>query len=287
MGTEVREKFSKPGDFVPALKKDIFDDPANIEYGKDHNVAAIASYVIKKDKPNLMTIHFFSVDHYEHEEGRTGPLVKAAVSDADSSVGIVITALKEAGIWDKTVLIVTGDHGFVDVTWNVNPNVWLVKAGIIKDVKTDNWKAQFFSAGGSSYLYLKDKKDSNTLAQVMNILGSNPEAEKKLFTIIDRKKLDAAGANPEVAFALSGTGGTSFGNSMTGDAVKPGHGGAHGYFPDFREIQTGFIACGPGIRKGSIINEMNLRDIAPVIAKLLGITFPSADGTIPAGLLEK
>ncbi len=79
-----------------------FNDAARIEYGKDHNVAAIAAYVIKKDKPGLMTIHFFSVDHYEHEQGRQGDKVQAAVSDADSSVGIIVSALKEAGIWEKT-----------------------------------------------------------------------------------------------------------------------------------------------------------------------------------------
>lgn len=285
LGEEVREKFSKPESFIADLKKDVFNNSPRIEYGKDHNVAAIAAYVIKKDQPNLMTIHFFSVDHYEHEQGRQGPLVQAAVSDADSSVGIVVNALKDAGIWDKTVLIVTGDHGFVNVATSVNPNLWLIKAGLITDVKKDEWKAQFYSVGGSSYLYLKDRNDTKTLNEVKKMLADLPEEQKKLFRIIDRKQLDKIGANPEVAFALSGENGTSFGNSMKGEAIKPGKGGSHGYFPDFQEIRTGFVAVGPDVKKGNVIQEMNLRDIAPVIAKILDLPLQTADGKMPSGLM--
>lgn len=276
MPDSIRDQFSKPATFIADLKKEVFDNASAIDYGKDHNIAKIAAYVIKKDQPDLMTIHFFSVDHYEHQEGRQGPLVKAAVADADSSVGIIIKALKDAGIWEKTVLIVTGDHGFLDVTKSVQPNVWLAKAGISG--------AQFFSVSGSTYLYLKDPK---TLAPVKDMLAHLSVEEKKLFRIIDRKQLDAIGANPEVALALSGENGASFGNKTTGDAVSAGHGGSHGYFPDFQQIRTGFVAYGPGIKQGGVIPEMNLRDITPVITKVLGLSLPGIDGKIPAGLLTK
>jgi len=287
MGEAVREQYSKPAGLIAELKQQVFEGTDHINYGRDVNVGRIAAYVIKKDQPNLMTIHLFSVDHNEHEQGRDGDHVRAAVAGADSAIGIIIDGLKQAGIWDKTVIIVTGDHGFLDVKTSVSPNVWLVKAGLTTDVKKDDWKAQFFSVGGASYLYLKDRNDKKTLKQVKEMLGQLPEEEKKLFRIITPAQLKAIGGNPEVAFALSGENGASFGNAMTGEAVKPGHGGTHGYFPDFREIRTGFIAFGPGIRKGGEISMMNLRDIAPAVASILGLPFPSAVGKIPAGLIAK
>ncbi len=287
MGEEVREKYSKPAGFVDEVKKNVFNGAAAIEYGKDVNVARIAAYVIKKDSPNLMTIHLFSVDHFEHQQGRDGDLVRSAVANADSAVGIIEEALKQAGIWEETVMIVTGDHGFLDVKRTVNPNVWLMQAGLITDVKKDDWKAQFFSVGGSSYLYLKDRKDKATLAKVRQLLNDQPDSVKQLFRFISRKELDGIGGNPEVEFALSGLNGASLGNAMTGVAVGLGHGGTHGYFPDFFEIRTGFVAYGPGIRQGGVIAEMNERDMAPAIARLLGLPFPSAVGKIPAGLLAR
>jgi predicted AlkP superfamily pyrophosphatase or phosphodiesterase len=286
MGEKVREEYSRPAGFVDLLKKDVFDGVSRIQYGKDYNVARIAAYVIARDQPNLMTIHFFSVDHYSHMQGRDGDSVRKAVRDADSSVGIVIDALKKAGIWEKTDLIVTGDHGFENVTTSISPNIWLKDAGLITDVKTDDWKAQFNCVGGSAYLYLKDRNDKATLKKVRDVLDSRPADEKKYFRIIERSKLDAIGANPLVEFALSAENGGAFSNSMRGEAIKPGHGGTHGHFPDTYNIRTGYIIHGPGVRKGAVIKEMNQRDQAAIICKLLGLNMPSVDGKVPAGLLQ-
>jgi len=281
MGEKVREEYSKPAGFVDTVRQRVFDGESKIEYGRDVNVARIAAYVINEAKPNLMTIHLFSVDHHEHLQGRDGDLVRKAVMGADSAVGIIVDALKQAGIWSETAVIVTGDHGFGNVAVSVNPNVWLVKAGLITDVKKDEWKAQFFSVGGSSYLYLKDRNDEATLKKVREVLDGQPDSVKRLIRVISRKDLDRIGGNPEVEFALSGQNGASFGNAMSGEAVRPGHGGTHGYFPDFFEIRTGFVVCGPGVRAGGVIGEMNERDIAPTVARLLGLEFPSAEGKAP------
>jgi predicted AlkP superfamily phosphohydrolase/phosphomutase len=286
LGEANREQYSTPMGFVDVLKKEVFDGSSKIEYGKDHNVARIAAYVIEKEKPNLMTIHFFSVDHYSHMQGRDGDSVRMAVKDADSSVGIVVAALKKAGIWNKTTIIITGDHGFENVTTSVSPNIWLEKAGLITDVKTDDWKAQFMCVGGSAYLYLKDRNDQETLKKVREVLDGLSPDEKKYFRIIERSKLDAIGANPLAEFALSAENGGSFGNSMKGEAIKPGHGGTHGHFPDTQNIRTGYVICGAGVKKGTVVKEMNQRDQAAIICKLLGLTMPTVDGKVPAGLLQ-
>lgn len=283
LGEAVREKYSKPVGFVDELRAKVFDGASRIEYGRDVNVGKIAAYVIEKARPNLMTIHLFSVDHNEHMEGREGPGVRAAVRGADSAVGIIMDALKTAGIWDSTVLIVTGDHGFVTVHTQVEPNVWLAKAGLITDLRKGDWRAMFFSVGGSSYLYVKDKA---ALSTVERILRELPDSVKHYVRVIDRKQLDRIGGNPEVALALSGLNGAAFGNATTGEAVRPGHGGQHGYYPDFYEIRTGFVIHGPGVRVGGVIPEMNERDIAPTVARLLGLNFPSADGKAPKEIFK-
>lgn len=286
LGEVNKQAFSRPAGITEELKMNVFHDTGNLKYAMDTNVAKMAAYIIKKAKPNLMTIHFFYIDHSEHVTGRDGEMVRTSVVNADKGVGMVVEALKEAGIWDQTVLIITGDHGFKNVSKSVNPNVWLAKAGLMTDAKTGDWKAQFYSVGGSTFLYLRDRKDTKTLARVRQILGALPDSTKQLFRIVDKKELSDIGGNPEVEFALTSLNGAGFGNASTGDAVKAGKGGAHGHFPDSQEIRTGFVARGPGIKKGGVIPLMNLRDIAPTIAKLLGFPFPSAAGKVPAGMLE-
>jgi predicted AlkP superfamily pyrophosphatase or phosphodiesterase len=286
LGDAVREQYSLPRGFYAEVKKEVFGGVDKIDAGKNQNIAKIAAYVIKKSKPELMTIHVFSVDGAEHAVGRSGTRVQEAVADADAAVGIIVDALKAAGIWESTVLLVGGDHGFYDVKKTISPNVWLKEAGLINDLKTGDWKAQFNSVGGSAYLYLKNPADKTTANKVKSLLEAQPDSVKQYYRIISREQLNKGGYNPNVAFAITGEHDAAFSSASTGNAVKPGKGGTHGHFPDTHNIRTGLIAHGPGIRKGAVIEEMNLRDMTPIMVKLLGIPFPKVDGKIPAGLLK-
>ncbi len=286
LGDGVREQYSLPHGFYAEVKKEVFGGVDKIDHGKNQNIAKIAAYIIKKSKPELMTIHVFSVDGASHAVGRKGTQVQEAVSDADAAVGIIIDALKAAGIWESTVLLVGGDHGFYDVRKSISPNVWLKEAGLINDLKTGDWKAQFNTVGGSAYLYLKDPSDKATANKVKALLEAKPDSVKQYYRIISKNQLNTGGYNPNVAFALTAEHDASFGNASTGSAIKTGKGGAHGHFPDTKNIQTGLIVHGPGIRKGAVIEEMDLRDMTPIMVKLLGIPFTKVDGKIPAGLLK-
>lgn len=259
----------------------------NVDYGDDVSLARIGSYLIRKYKPSFLAIHIAGVDHFEHEQGRDGEKVRSAVSSADEAIKMIMESVEKAGLKESTTIIVTGDHGFVDIHSQIAPNVLLAKAGLIDPKNKAAWKAYFHSSGGSCFLHLKDKNDKQTLAKVKEILSSLPGADKKLFRIVDREGLDAVGADPNAALALAPIQGITFGSAMEGDLIRPAKGGTHGYFPDFKEIQTGFVAFGKGINKGVVIPEMGLEDIAPLIAKLLKIDFPSADGVLYPGLLTR
>jgi len=286
LGDTVCEQYSLPQGFYAEVKKEVFGGVDKIDAGKNQNVAKIAAYVIQKSKPGLMTIHLFSVDHAEHVTGRQGAEVQEAVADADEAVGIIMDALKAAGIWENTVLFIGGDHGFYDVKKTVSPNVWLKKAGMMDDLKSGDWKAQFNTSGGSAYLYLKDPSDKATVTKVKALLNAQPDSVKQYYRIISKEQLTKGGFNPNVAFAITGEHDAAFSSASTGEALKGGKGGTHGHFPDTKNIRTGLVAHGPGIRKGAVIEEMNLRDMTPVIVKLLGLSFPQVDGKIPAGLLK-
>jgi predicted AlkP superfamily pyrophosphatase or phosphodiesterase len=51
----------------------------------------------------------------------------------------------------------------------------------------------------------------------------------------------------------------------------------HGYFPETPEIRSTFIIAGPGIQARHALGEIEMRDIAPTLAKLLGFTLPQAE----------
>ncbi len=80
--------------------------------GPDDTVRRAVAY-LKAKKPDLTFIHLDHVDHAGHEIGHGTPEYYAAVEKADGLIGEVIAALRSAGLWEATILLVTADHGGV------------------------------------------------------------------------------------------------------------------------------------------------------------------------------
>lgn len=279
-------KEAHPAGLYEEIRDNVNGKMAVDYFPSDINNARMTAYLIMKYKPSFTAVHIADLDHAEHQQGRDGDGVRSAVASADQAIKTIINAVEKAGIAANTTIIVTGDHGFVDIHTQLNPNVLLANGGLIDKRDKANWKAFFHSSGGSTFLHLQDKNDKQTLAKVKDILNNMPTGQKKLFRIIDRAALDIVGSDPNAALALAPIEGVTFSNDITGELLRPVQGGTHGYFPNFAAIETGFVAFGKGIRQGVVVNQMGLEDIAPLIAKLLNIDFSSADGILYPGLLQ-
>lgn len=71
----------------------------------------IACDYIKSAKPTLLNIVYDEPDHVGHGAGHDTPQYYAKLHELDSCVAEIVMAVKEAGIFDKTIIIVTADHG--------------------------------------------------------------------------------------------------------------------------------------------------------------------------------
>ena len=61
-------------------------------------------------------------------------------------------------------------------------------------------------------------------------------------------------------------------------AAVPQLRGSHGYLNSDPEMDALFIARGFGVRTGALPGRISNLDVAPTIAKLLGVPLPSAKG---------
>lgn len=254
-------------------------------YASDLRLAKVASYLIEKHQPNLMTIHFSATDHFQHEQGREGDKVKKAIANADVCISQLVEAAKKAGIYEQTVFIVCGDHGFEDRHTQLAWNSLLIKEGLLES-KPDrgSWKACF----KDQFLMLKDPDDKVTLAQVRKLLEEQPPSIRKLYRIVEREELDIYGADPNAVLAVQPIEGvvctTRYNHP---DLVQSTPGGSHGLLPDRQNLYAGFLAYGPGIRKNSVMPTLNMEDVAPLIAFCLGIDFNAPDGILYPGIISE
>ncbi|HVS13788.1 MAG TPA: ectonucleotide pyrophosphatase/phosphodiesterase [Thermoanaerobaculia bacterium] len=255
---------------------------------RDDTTGAAAAYLLETHRPALLAIHLLSNDHFEHQAGREAPVVRRAVGAVDRAIGAVRDAAERAGILERTAFVVTGDHGFVNTSVAVAPNVWLAEAGLM-EARPDRgrWRASFHGQGGATFLHLRDGEDRAALAAVRAALERAPHHVARLYRLVERAELDAIGADPRVPLALAGARDVRFHDDAEGPVVRPASGGAHGYFPtDFPEILTGFVGWGAGLRSGVTVHRMGSEDVAPLVALLLDLDFEAPDGRAPLGVLQ-
>lgn len=83
-----------------------------IEATKDSTatVRFIVNY-IKEKKPTLLNIQYDALDHVGHAAGHDTPAYYNKLEEIDGYVGEIVQAIKDAGIWDESIVIVSSDHG--------------------------------------------------------------------------------------------------------------------------------------------------------------------------------
>ena len=97
--------------------------------------------------------------------------------------------------------------------------------------------------------------------------------------VIDKAGIAVLGGGADADFFVDAKIGYAMAAGLRGPLVSPGsQRGTHGYFPEHPEMRATLIIQGPGVRRRGSLGEVDMRDIAPTIAKLLEVPLPSADG---------
>jgi hypothetical protein len=81
---------------------------------EDEKVGAKALELLDKygRKPFFFFVHCAEVDHSGHKHGEPSPEYNAAIISGDKQLGRIVEKLKQLGVYDKTLIYVTADHGF-------------------------------------------------------------------------------------------------------------------------------------------------------------------------------
>ncbi len=66
---------------------------------------------LKDQRPALLFIHLDHVDHAGHTFGHGTPQYDKSIEEADELIGKVLAALRETGLADSSLVLVTSDHG--------------------------------------------------------------------------------------------------------------------------------------------------------------------------------
>jgi len=116
-----------------------------------------------------------------------------------------------------------------------------------------------------------------TTESLLERLRRNPDTG--IAAIHDRSQIAAAGGNTEAEFMVRFKLGYEMGSDPKAPMVSPSvDRGMHGYSPALSQMNSTFLLLGSGVPAGRALGEIDMRDIAPTLARLLAIKLPGAEG---------
>jgi predicted AlkP superfamily pyrophosphatase or phosphodiesterase len=231
--------------------------------------------ILERRKPGFMTIHLSAMDDSEHEHGAFSAEAAKTLEAVDGMVArLMAAALKND---PATKIVIVSDHGFLNVTHSVNLGIPFAQAGLMD--ATAAWKVSFWSSGGMTAVVLKDKMDAATREQVKGILDKlAADQANGIDQVLDEQQIAEHGGFPNATFLVVMKPGYVAGAATSGPMVveQTTVHGTHGFWPLMPEMRASFFAMGQGLAKGRDLGLIDMRQIAPTVAGIMGVNLPAA-----------
>lgn len=266
---------------------------ASFDY-QDGFAARLASKLVTGLHPRALLLNLPGVDlagHYyggmSHPNDMRGPL-----READGAIGVVVNTYKRLGIYNRTLFVVTADHGMAAnrIVVPIHPMYNLVRAAPVSQLDQE-----YRISLGS--IWLRDPEHAGLLAAritAKHFLGVEGALYKVtdssgmhfladawtqshipaslLKAYLDLANTEASAAGPDVLLP--------YGEDTTGLPRGNKFQGSHGGF-SWGVQHIPLVLVGPGVRPGQSHFPAKLVDIAPTIERLLGLPVPSGvDGVV-------
>jgi predicted AlkP superfamily pyrophosphatase or phosphodiesterase len=260
----------------------------------DAMTSRFAGEVVRRHRPGLLLTHFLDFDHRQHYAGPGSEEACGALARIDSHVADLVSAYAKAGIADRTTFFIVSDHGFLPVRAEINVAAVLSGAGWTGADAGGRAPHDVFDirlAGGSVVFYPKAAGDGPLAPAFIARLRARVSAKfAHVVRWVGPAKLQALGASSQAAFALCAVPGNSLvyvpsrKDALTN--ASPSIRGAHGYCPDEKNMDAVFIASGARVNAGGRIPRIDMVDVGPTIAEIIGVSINGATGHSKAQLLR-
>src|SRR5437867_9675229 len=238
---------------------------------KDAMVASVAAHVVHRHAPDLLLMHFLCVDSLQHLHGPRSPEAYWALEYVDGLIGRFL-----GGLSGETTVFVVSDHGFLPSTREIRPNVRLRRLGAQREARfvMNHGAGALYGLGGDDRALDQLAGEIEKMEGVSGVWRAGDYAALGLPSPADHAQV------ADVMFEAAP--GYSFGDAADGPDE---HGatkylGTHGQRPTYADNAAFFLAAGAGIARGLELPAMRSRDVAPTVARRLGLAMASVEGAV-------
>ncbi len=231
------------------------------------------------ERPRLVMSWWHGADKMGHRHGPDHENTRAQLAGQDRELLRLLEALDAREAWSHTTLLVVSDHGMAAVTEAIDAAAGLEAAGI---------RGRVMQGGGYAMVYLDDPTAAAEAATTLDAMDGVdawttariPEALR--FRHPTRVGHVVATTRPPVMLTRSGS---SLNRWRQASSLWGGVVGTHGYDPTLPDMGASLFALGRGVPAGTKLPRVNVIDVAPTVAALLGIGPPAqSEGRAIPGL---
>ena len=210
--------------------------------------------VLEKESPNLTLVNIQSTDYIGHRFGPNSDEMKTCIKRVDKALGKLYDKMEKSGMLENTTLVIVADHGMTESNEAINLQVLTMKQFPEAAAVID---------GRTGYIWLNGTDEAEVISYFEGMEGVD-----SIFsgTSVTAEELGVA----------SETGPDLILNSEAGYVFLPQpmideYHGQHGSADD-SDMIIPMICVGSGIPAGAGIEGTDLRAVAPLVCKLLGIS---------------
>jgi predicted AlkP superfamily pyrophosphatase or phosphodiesterase len=238
--------------------------------------------ILEEHKPNLLLFHLLTLDDLNHAYGPMSPGSMTAMAYLDSQVSRIVEILQRPDFAKRSTLMIVSDHGFRSYKFKIHLNVLLQEKKLLSLVD-GKWKgdAWVVPEGGTAMVYVTNAGRKAELIPKLRSFYAQAEGVERVYGVEDFAKLGlptSAQGDQAPDLVLAAKPDYCFTSDPSQSFVSSAIGGTHGFLNSDPNMQAIFLAWGAGVPKGVRLDSITNRDVAPTIARLLGIELKTARG---------
>ena len=278
VGGEIEQKLIANGT-VTAEQLEKFE--ASSQAWQDEIWTDAAVRILEDHKPNLLLFHLLTLDDINHEYGPMSNASLTAMAWLDSQVKRVVDVLQRPEFAGRATLMIVSDHGFRAYKHRIHANVLLQEKGIIAAGGDGKLHGDAFvvAEGGIGMVYVTNPARKAELLPQLKSIYAGAEGIEKVYGTEELHSLGLptpAESDQAPDLVLAGKAEYAFSGDASKSYITDASGGTHGFLNSDPQMQAIFMAWGAGVPKGAQLGAITNREVAPTIAKILGIELKSA-----------
>lgn len=226
----------------------------------------------------MVTLYFEEVDQTSHRFGPGSAESIAAIASVDRHIDRLVRGVSGLAIADEVSIVLVSDHGQASYRQDAEP--------LILDQVADLEGLAVVDGGSAAFLYGREM-DRARLVEVRDAINESWKHGRAWLREEAPESFHVTGNSrfPEIIVVAD----PHYGVIGTADRHYIMTAGDHGWSPEFPDMHGIFIAAGPRLPQGAVIDAIRAVDVYPLMREILELPQVEAagDASVLLPLLEK